>query len=219
MGSEINLLSKYPRSPRNVKERGRLKTDEDRAIARQFGQEFFDGDRKYGYGGHYYDQKYWKPVVPDFFAEYGLGFGSSVLDVGCAKGFMLRDFREFEPGLIIAGADVSEYAVEHADELVKPYLYIENAKSLPFQDNSFDLVICINTVHNLALDECGQALQEIQRVTKGNAFVVVDAYRTEEERHRIQAWNLTAQTIMHTSEWVSFFNEVGYTGDYYWFFP
>ena len=219
MGKEINLLINYPRVKRDIQSRGSKKTKEDRLIARKFGKDFFDGDRKNGYGGFYYQPRFWQPVIPTFQKYYNLNQNSTILDVGCAKGFMLRDFKEFEPELAVTGVDLSDYAVDHADELVKPYLYIENAKSLSFQDNSFDLVISIDTVHNLELEECGQALKEIQRVSKGNSFVIVDAYRTKEEWNRIQAWNLTARTIMHTSEWVSYFNEVGYTGDYFWFIP
>ena len=55
-------------------------------------QDFFDGDRKYGYGGYNYNSKYWSEVVKDFKNFYKLSDGSSILDVGCGKGFMLFDF-------------------------------------------------------------------------------------------------------------------------------
>jgi ubiquinone/menaquinone biosynthesis C-methylase UbiE len=219
MGQEIDLLANYPRAKRNVDERGALKTDEDRAIARRFGQEFFDGDRRHGYGGYTYNPKFWRPVVPDFIRHFGLTASSSVLDVGCGKGFMLHDIREAIPGIRVSGIDVSEYAIAHAMDDVREFLQVADARKLPFQDKSFYVVISINTVHNLHRAECAQALREIERVSRGKSFVTVDAYRTPDERDRMMKWNLTALTIMHVDEWVAFFREVGYTGDYHWFIP
>lgn len=216
--SEINLLANYPRTQRQVKERGQMKTEEDRAIARQFGQAYFDGDRRYGYGGFSYQPRFWQGVIPDFQRHYGLNASSRVLDVGCAKGFMLFDLIKGIPGIQVRGVDISSYALEQALTEVKPFLSIANAKALPFADKTFDLVISINTVHNLSLPDCKQALREIQRVGK-KAFITVDAYRDDEEKERMDAWNLTALTYMHVDQWKALFDEVGYTGDYFWFIP
>jgi hypothetical protein len=114
---------------------------------------------------------------------------------------------------------VSEYAIEHAMDNIKPYLQRACATKLPFPDNSFDVTISINTVHNLEYEECAQALQEVERVSRKGSFITVDAYRTQEEKERMDAWNLTAKTIMSTDEWVEFFKKVRYTGDYFWFIP
>lgn len=219
MGQEIDLLANYPRAQRNVKERGQTKTDEDRQIARKFGKEFFDGERRHGYGGFQYNSRFWQPVVPTFQKHFNLNAKSKVLDVGCAKGFMLHDFKQLIPGISMTGIDVSSYAIEHAIETVKSNVFIADARKLPFPDKSFDLVISINTVHNLEKNELAIALKEIERVSKGNSFITVDAYRNEEEKELMYAWNLTAKTIMHVDEWKKFFKEVGYTGDYYWFIP
>jgi len=219
MGKEIDLLINYPKAKRNVEERGASKSEEDRALARQFGKDFFDGDRKNGYGGFNYLPKFWQPVIPTFQDYWNLDSNSSLLDVGCAKGFMLYDLSSAIPNIKIAGIDISEYAISNAIEEVKPFLSVANAMSLPFDDNSFDVVISINTVHNLDREECAKALQEIERVSKGKSFITVDAYRNEEEKNRMFAWNLTAKTIMSVEEWKEFFDEIGYTGDYYWFIP
>ena len=143
--------------------------------------------------------------------------GKSVLDVGCAKGFMLHDFMKVIPGIKVAGVDISEYAIDNAMEDVEPYVMIGNAKKLPFLDNSFDLVISITTVHNLHLKECKMALREIQRVSRKNAFITVDSWRNEIEQDRLAKWVLTGYTMMSTGNWKKLFEEVGYTGDYYWF--
>jgi len=139
--------------------------------------------------------------------------------VGCAKGFMLHDLAELIPGITVKGVDISQYAIENAMADMKSYVRVANANQLPFPDNSFDVVISINTVHNLDKEACGKALQEIERVSRGKSFITVDAYRNEEEKERMYAWNLTAKTIMTVDEWIAFFKEVGYKGDYFWFIP
>jgi SAM-dependent methyltransferase len=215
--AEINLLDQYPSTKRPIDERASRVTDADRAIARQFGKDYFDGDRIHGYGGYHYHPRFWQATVRRFRDHYGLKPGDRVLDVGCAKGFMLSDFKELMPGLTVAGLDVSEYAIANAKDEVKTFLRVGNAKELPYDDRSFDLVIAINTIHNLDLPECKQALREIQRVTRRHAFVVVDAWRNEEERERLQRWVVTCRTAMHVEDWKRLFHEVGYKGDYYWF--
>lgn len=219
MQQEIDLLINYPRTKRNVEERGATKTEEDRAIARRFGKEFFDGDRRHGYGGFNYDPRFWTPVVPTFRQHFDLTPASSILDIGCAKGFMLYDLAKNIPGITVRGIDVSEYAIQNAIEEMKPHLMVADARKLPFADKSFDVVISINTVHNLDRDDCAKALKEIERVSRRHSFITVDAYRTEEEKRRMFDWNLTAKTIMSVDEWVNFFKEIGYTGDFYWFIP
>lgn len=219
MGKEIDLLVNYPKAKRNLDERAASKTEADRAVARQFGRDFFDGDRRHGYGGFNYLPRFWQPVIPTFRDYWQLNSGSSVLDVGCGKGFMLHDLAEIIPGITVKGIDISQYAIENAIEDMKPHVQVANATHLPFPDNSFDVVISINTVHNLEREECGKALREIERVSRGHSFITVDAYRNDEEKERMYAWNLTAKTIMSVDEWVQFFKEVGYTGDYYWFIP
>ena len=219
MGKEIDLLINYPRTKRNVEERGKEKTEEDRTIARRFDKDFFDGDRKNGYGGFSYNPRFWQPVIPTFKDYWNLTESSSVLDVGCAKGFMLHDFKQIIPGITVKGLDISAYAIENSMDDIKNDVIVGDAKNLPYDNNSFDVVISINTVHNLEVDECAVALQEIERVSKGNSYITVDAYRSAEEKKRMYDWNLTAKTIMSVDDWVSFFKKIGYTGDYYWFIP
>ena len=219
MGQEIDLLENYPRTKRNVEERGATKTEDVRRVARQFGKEFFDGDRQYGYGGFKYFSRFWQPVIPTFQKHFGLTGRSSLLDVGCAKGFMLHDLVELIPDITVRGVDVSDYAITHAMDDIKSKVQVADARNLPFADNSFDVVIAINTIHNLDRDDCAKALREIERVSRKGSFITVDAYRNEDEKERMFAWNLTAKTIMSVDEWVSLFEEVGYTGDYFWFVP
>ena len=218
-GREVDLLRNYPKTQRDPLARAKRKSEKDRKIARKFGKDFFEGSRKNGYGGFKYDPKFWTPVCPDIIEHFNIFSDSSVLDVGCAKGFMLVDLLNIMPSLSVRGIDVSEYAIINSHENVRHCLEVGDAKDLPYEDNAFDYVISINTVHNLDKEECGIALQEIQRVAKQGAFVTVDAYRSLEEKERMYAWNLTAKTIMSVDEWIKFFGEIGYEGDYFWFTP
>ncbi len=215
--SEINLLDLYPRANRNVDSRADA-VPEDIAIAKKFGQEYFDGTRNQGYGGYRYDGR-WKPIVKRFKDHYQLSDDARILDIGAAKGFMLHDFSELMPKADIVGVEISDYAIANAMPSVQSRIRQGNAKELPFNDNSFDLVIAINTIHNLDEKECFQAVKEIERVGRHGKFITVDAYNDDDEKERMFKWNLTAQTIMSVNGWTSFFNEANYNGDYYWFIP
>jgi SAM-dependent methyltransferase len=219
LGKEIDILINYPKAKRDLNARLESKSEESRKVGRKFGFDYFDGDRNHGYGGFSYNPKFWQPVIPTIVENYKITNSSNVLDIGCAKGFFLYDLKLAFPGINITGVDISDYAVENSIPEIKPYLQVGNATKLPFKDDCFDFVISINTIHNLNLQDCATALQEIERVTKDNSFITVDAYRNDEEKARMQAWNLTALTMMSVDEWKQFFLEVGYTGDYYWFIP
>jgi len=219
IGKEIDLLSKYPKPKRDVLKRGEAKTLVQQELARKFDKDFFDGDRNNGYGGYYYNERFWINVVPDFIKFYNLKDGDKILDIGCGKGFMLYDFKKANSNFEIQGIDISEYAIKNAKPEVKDYLKVGDAKTLEYPDKYFDLVISITTVHNLELEDCKQGLKEIERVSKKNKFITIDAYSNEKEKESMLAWNLTAKTILHTEEWKKLFIESGYTGDFFWFKP
>lgn len=215
--SEINLLDKYPKSKRKLDERNKLATQEDKLKAQKFDIEYFDGDRFSGYGGYHYNPKFWVETVKKFKEYYNLDNNSKILDVGCAKGFMIYDFKNLLPDADLLGLDISKYALDNCKDEVKHLLKLGNAKELPFEDNTFDLVISINTIHNLDLENCKKAIKEISRVSKKFSFLTVDAWRTEKERENLMKWNLTAKTYMHTDEWKALFSNLNYKGDYWWF--
>lgn len=217
--TQVNLLKNYPITKRDLKVAAQQRTDHERNIARKFGKDFFDGERKYGYGGYNYNPKYWTEVVKDFVDFYKLQDDAKILDVGCGKGFMLYDFKVNFPKLKLYGIDISEYAIENGMEEVKSNLQVASCDDIPFPDQSFDLVISINTIHNLELNGCAKSLKEICRVSKKNKFIIVDAYKNDEEKERMYAWNLTAKTIMHRDEWKEFFKKNNYDGDFFWFTP
>ena len=218
MKREVNLLEFYPQSKRPIDERGNLITEQDRAIARKFDVEYFDGDRLTGYGGYNYSPRFWTDTVAHIKDFYNLDDNSKILDIGCAKGYMMHDLSLLIPRAEIKGIDISNYAKENAIESMQENIVVSNANNLPFPDDYFDLVIAINTLHNLPLIDCKQAFREINRVTKNNSFVMNDAWRDAKGKQSMLKWNLTALTYMSCDDWEELFKEVDYKGDYYWFF-
>jgi len=215
MGREVNLLQSLPtKIVRDVAARRRDKA-RNRAVALRFGQEYFDGPREQGYGGYRYDGR-WLPVAKEIMSHFGLAPGCRVLDVGCAKGYLVKDLMAVCPGLEVFGLDISEYAVRACEPETRGRLCIGTADLLPFADNAFDAVICINTVHNLEPDRCVMALREIERLAPGRGFVQVDAYRTDEEKRVFEDWMLTARTYRTPDGWRTLFREANYRGDYFW---
>jgi ubiquinone/menaquinone biosynthesis C-methylase UbiE len=212
---EVNLLAKLPKPRRNVLSRGVAKTPEIVAISREYGEMYFDGPREYGYGGYRYDGR-WIPVAEDIVRHFGLKAGDRVLDVGCAKGFLVKDLMAVCPGLEAFGVDVSEYALMHCAPEVVGRLHLGNATKLPFPDRSFQAVLAINTIHNLERGDLISALGEIERLAPGRGFVQVDSYRTPEQREVFLEWVLTARHHDYPGGWVTLFAEAKYTGDYYW---
>ena len=212
---EVNLLAKLPRGKRNVNARAEAKTEEIIAISRQYGELYFDGPRTYGYGGYRYDGR-WAPVAEDIVRHFNLKPGNRILDVGAAKGFLVKDLMKACPGLEAFGLEISEYALMHCEPEVVGRLHLGNAIKLPFPDRSFDAVVSINTVHNLERGELITALREIERLAPGKGFVQVDSYRTPEQKELFEEWVLTAKFHDYPEGWIKLFKEAGYTGDYYW---
>jgi SAM-dependent methyltransferase len=186
-------------------------------LAKQFGRDYWDGDRKVGYGGMRYDGR-WRAVADLMAKHYGLKAGDRVLDVGCGKGFLLYDLTQAVPGLEICGLDVSGYAIENAKEEVRPFLKEGHARELPYADGSFDLVISINTLHNLYCYDLDRALREIQRVGRRNRYLCVESYRNEEEKVNLMYWQLTCEAFCTPEEWEWWFRQTGYTGDWSFIF-
>jgi protein-L-isoaspartate(D-aspartate) O-methyltransferase len=182
-------------------------------IAGQFGRDYWDGERKYGYGGYQYDGR-WQALARSLAEHYDLQPGAKILDVGCGKGYLLHDFAKIIPGVEVAGIDISEYAIENSHPGVREHLQLGNATDLPWLDSTFDLVLSINTLHNLRNYDLERSLKEIQRVGRGAKYVVVDSYRTEREKVNLMYWQLTCVCFYTPEEWEWMFQKSGYTGDF-----
>lgn len=213
--AEVHLLRGLPRTKRDIRARGEAKSPEVVAASREYGELYFDGPRGYGYGGYRYDGR-WLPVARDIVAHFGLEPGMRVLDVGCAKGFLVKDLMIACPGLEAFGLDVSRYALMNCEKEVVGRLHLGSADSLPFPDGSFDCVLSINTIHNFDRAGAARALAEIERLSPGRAFVQVDSYRTPEQKDVFESWVLTAKFHDYPPGWIALFGEAGYTGDHDW---
>ena len=214
MGNILNITTPlHKKASRNYI--GRMNDNKVKCmkIARKFGQDFWDGDRRYGYGGYKYDGR-WEIVAKKLIERYNLPKNAKILDVGCGKGFLLYEFKKLLPECSIVGFDISQYSIKNAKEEIKEKLFVHKAeKPYDFKDKEFDLVISITTLHNLHINDLKIALKEIERVGK-NKYITVESYRNEKELFNLQCWALTCESFFTPKEWIWLFNEFGYTGDY-----
>ena len=211
--AEVELLRALPKGNRNVQARETAKTEEHIRVSREYGEMYFDGPREYGYGGYRYDGR-WQPVARDIVDHFGLKPGDKVLDVGCAKGFLVKDL--LAEGIDAFGIDVSKYALMNCEQEAIGRLQIGSCDDLPFPDGSFDAVLAINTIHNLDRDGCVRAAREIERLAPGKGFIQVDSYLTPEQKDIFESWVLTARFHDYPDGWLKVFEEARYTGDWYW---
>lgn len=181
--------------------------------AKEYGPDYWDGDRRYGYGGYRYDGR-WKAVAERLVAHYALPADARILDVGCGKGFLLHELKQLLPQAQCVGFDISRHALAEAPESVRDQLFEYRAEEpLPFGDQAFDLVISLGCLHNLRLFQLQRALAEIERVGRAK-YLMVESYRNEQELFNLQCWALTAETFLDTAEWIWLFGHFGYSGDY-----
>jgi SAM-dependent methyltransferase len=179
----------------------------------KFDYDYWDGDRSTGYGGYRYDGR-WRAVAADMAAHYHLQPGARILDVGAGKGFLLHDFGQVVPDAELAGIDISQYAIDHAKEEVKPFIRQGSATRLPWPDGHFDLVYSVTTLHNLFVQDLHSALREMERVSRGGKHLVVETYRNEREKVNLMYWQLTCRIFATPDEWDWHFKTAGYTGDH-----
>lgn len=209
---EINFLSSIKKINRKINLRS-AKTKDSIILSKKFGYEYFDGNRKYGYGGYYNDGR-WLNVAKKIITKYKLKRNSKVLDIGCAKGYLVSSLCSLK--IDAWGIDISKYAIAKSEETIREKLTLGNAKNLNFPDNYFDAVVSFNTIHNLKEEDCIKSLKEIMRVSKKYKFVQVDAYETQKEKKDFLKWVLTAETHGTPDFWYKIFAKAKYDGDWYW---
>lgn len=183
-------------------------------LAKQWGYDYWDGDRRINYGGYRYMPGRWAPVGKAMIEHYGIKPGDKILDIGCGKGFQLYELTQLCPGVEVHGIDISSYAIENSMKEIKERLQVGSATSLPFPDHYFDFVFSINTLHNLHCYDLDKALREIERVGKKNKYICVESYRTEEEKANLLYWQVTCEAFNTPEEWAWWFKQTGYTGDH-----
>ena len=183
-------------------------------IAKKYEKDYWDGDRKYGYGGYKYIPGRWTNFAKKLIDIYDLKAGSKVLDIGCGKGYLIYELKKIMPELIVSGCDISKYAVKNSKEEISKFLHIHDAKNnLNYDDNEFDLVISLGVFHNLFIDELENAIKEMNRVGR-NKYLLVESYRNTLELVNLQCWGLTAVSLFSNKEWKWLYTKFGYDGDY-----
>ena len=182
--------------------------------AKKWGYDYWDGDRRICYGGHFYMPGRWTPVAKAMIDHYHIKSGDKILDIGCGKGFLLYEINLLVPGVQVYGLDISSYAIEHCKEEIKDNIQFGNANSLPFTNKEFDLVYSLNTLHNLHNFDLDKALREIERVGKNNKYICVESYRNEVEKANLLYWQVTCETFCTPEEWKWWFKQTSYSGDY-----
>ena len=211
--TRIHLATK-----RNYFERMNLKKPRCIKIAKKFGKDFWDGKRQYGYGGYKYIKDYFKPLAIKLIKQYNLNENSKILDVGCGKGFLLFEIKKLVPKIKIYGFDISSYAIKNSKKEIKENLFVSKAQEkYPFKNKYFDLVISVNTLHNLEIYDLKRSIEEVNRVAK-QKYIVVESYRNEKELFNLQCWALTAQAFFSVQEWEWIFKQYRYRGDYEFIF-
>ena len=205
----------YPSINRSGISTKRIKvTSKIKKELKKFGREYFDGDRSHGYGGYYYNKKFFRRIAKSLIKHYKLNNQSKILDVGCAKGFLMYDLRHYLPKAEIKGIDISKYCKKNALPSVKKNIKVGSCEKLPYKKNYFDFVISISTIHNLKKNKIKKSLNEIIRVGKDKFFIRVKAHKNLKEKKKIDNWNLVANSNLSEKEWLNLFSKTNYSGDY-----
>lgn len=217
--AEINFIQAlHNRTSRNYVERV---TSHDKAecaeVAMRWGEDYWDGDRCFGYGGYSYDGR-WRPIAEAMAEHYDLADDCSILDVGCGKGYLLYEFTQILPRCRVTGLDISDYAITHSKGEVRPNLCQGTAANLPWPDGHFDFVVSLGALHNLLVQDLWSAVAEIERVGRSHKYIMVESYRTEQEKANLLYWQLTCRAFHRTDEWEWIYRKVGYTGDWGYIF-
>jgi SAM-dependent methyltransferase len=212
---KIDFWKYYPISNRKNISLLRVKVSNKlRKKLQKFPKEYFDGKREHGYGGYYYNPKFFRKIVKAMIKYYKLDNTSKILDIGCAKGFMMYEFKKALPDCEVRGIDISRYCKLHAVKKIKKYIKVGTCKKLPYPDKYFDFVVSISTIHNLTINGIKKSLKEIVRVAKKNSFIRIKAYKNLKEKKKIDEWNIVAKSNLSQNKWLKIFNETNYSYDY-----
>ncbi len=211
---EFNALKNYPK-PKSIRYVNKdLRTIQSKIVASYRDEAYYDGDRVNGYGGYNYDGR-WKKIAQFMYDEYDLNSHSSILQLGCEKGFLLSDFKTLYPSLNIVGTEISSYAIAHSMKNIQSnIIQVDNFSTIPHANNSFDLVLAIGVVYCLTLTDAIKCIKEIERVSCGKSFITLGAYEDEESLRLFKMWSVLGSTILHIDEWKEVLQHCGYTGDY-----
>ena len=205
----LNLITKnHKKTKRKFIERMVDNKIEAMRVARLYEHDYWDGKRRYGFGGYDYIQDYWTPVAKKLIKKFKLTNKSRILDIGCGKGFLLFEIKKILKNITIEGVDISKHAIKNSKKEVKKYLKRIDINKYKFK-GKYDLIISINTLHNLEIDDLSKVVKKIVKFSK-NSYIAVEGYRNIEELFNLQCWALTANTFFSKNEWIWFLRNLNY---------
>jgi SAM-dependent methyltransferase len=211
---ELNLLEGYPK-PQNIRFVSKnLRTINHRLIALKRDENFFDGDRNYGYGGYVYDGR-WQIIAENIIKTYSLKSDENILQINSEKGFLLKDLKNYNEKLNLFGTETSNYAIKNTVDEVNKNIIISSPNNLPFDDNYFDFVLALGVVYTASLDDAIKIIKEIVRVCKNNSFITLASYSSIEDYFLFRDWTLLGTTVLKKNEWIEVLKYCNYTGDYF----
>ncbi len=212
---EFNLVSNlHKKTKRNYLERMINQKINCMDVAKKYDERYWDGNRKYGYGGYKYIPGRWTGVAKKLIKKFKLTNNSKILDIGCGKAYLLYEIKKILPNCKVYGFDISKYAIAKAHSSIRKNLYVYDAKKkLKYRKKYFDLIISIGCLHNLEINYLKNCIEEIERIGK-NKYILVESYRNNKELFDLQCWALTCESFFSKREWIWLFKEFKYSGLY-----
>ena len=175
--------------------------------------QYYDGHRNNGYGGFKYDGR-WLKILPKIIKKYKIKENAKILDLGCKKGFIMKDFKILLPNCEVWGIEDHKYPIINAEKEIKSKIIKSKYYDIPFEDNYFDFTIGFSSIYRYNFYDLVETIKEIKRVSK-KSFITLGAYSNEKNRVIFNKWSLLGTTILHEKEWIELFKLLKFSGDYY----
>jgi 2-polyprenyl-3-methyl-5-hydroxy-6-metoxy-1,4-benzoquinol methylase len=205
---EFDPIPESPATPRKAD-----KTIANKILASYRDREFYDGSRENGYGG-YKDDGRWGPVADHLIKVYGLTEESSVLQINCHKGFLVKEFNK--RGIYVRGTEVSRYAISCIPSECNGLIRYAPFTDQPFSDEEFDLVLAMSPVYAGNVGDAITVLKEVERLKKrgGSSFVTLGTYENQTDYWLLRKWYTLGSLLLTKDEWRELMTHAGYSGDY-----
>ena len=212
--NKIKLItSNHKKTSRNYLARMKNNKPEIMKISKKYNFHYWDGNRKFGYGGYKYDGR-WKLIAKKIIKKYKLNKNSRILDVGCGKGFLVYELTKLLNSKNIYGIDISRYSINKSPKIIRKNLSVKDCrKGLNYKKKYFDLILSINLIYNFSIYEIKNFLRNIVKISK-KSYISTESYRNERELFNLQCWALTAESFFSEKEWNWIFKSYGYNRDF-----
>jgi hypothetical protein len=209
--SEVSFVNLSSTRDLNRKEIYLQREIKEKLIAVKRDKNFFDGERKYGYGGFVYDGRN-KTVAENLVSNYRLGDNSKVLQVQCEKGFLLYELQKINSSFYLIGTETSEYAIKNKFQYLNcPILNLQD-HNLPFSKHYFDLIVVIGYAYTLSLQNFVQFIHQCNNLSR-NVFLTLATYDTPSDYFVLRKWSLLGNLIFLKQEWLELLDELNFNGE------